>query len=219
MHADARSVEAVSLEEYEKLISENVIDRDLSYDEWSKINDKNEEARKLIEYEIEDFEKEQLDYSNFRSFNLRNGDILITDGTSSAGFTGHAGIVVSNNRVLHIAGPGFSPTVDSISEWHASYTNKGSYTAVYRPNLVADGMYASGWADNTYRNSNASYSFSAILSSTSATYCSKIVWQAYYYGVGSHSISRPGIGGYGYVLPYELPGMFTNDTSLVHTYR
>ena len=53
------------------------------------------------------------------------------------------------------------------------------------------------------------------LTSTDKTYCSKLVWQAYYYGPDTHCANGPTVG---VRLPYDLPSTI-HDLSLVQTYE
>lgn len=47
-------------------------------------------------------------YPNSR-VEIKPGDILITNNTSSKGLTGHAAIVIDTENVVEILGPGFHP--------------------------------------------------------------------------------------------------------------
>lgn len=59
---------------------------------------------------------------------------------------------------------------------------------------------------NTYSGSKDKYKNTGNLASTDVTYCSKLVWQAYYYGPTS-----------GYRLTYDLPDTI-HSLSHKHTY-
>lgn len=136
-------------------------------------------------------------------FAPRRGDIFVTNGTSSAGILGHAGIALDEWTILHIAGPGYHPTTISVDAWNSLYSmkNKSSWTKVYRHSSQTVAYQAATWASTTYKNSGATYKITADLTSTNETYCSKIVWQAYYYGPTTHQ----GTGlTWGYRLPYDL---------------
>ena len=61
-----------------------------------------------------------------------------------------------------------------------------------------------------------SYNINQDLKSTSKTYCSKIVYQAYYYGAGSKSIINPMTRGI--IPPYDLRIVIRN-CALKHTYN
>lgn len=155
-----------------------------------------------------------MNYNNPQRY--KNGDVIITNGTSSAGILGYAGIATSSRYVFHIAGPGYHPVYISFSSWHNNYTNKNSssWTKVYRHNSSKVANAAANWAVNTYSGSNAKYKITGNLASTDVTYCSKLVWQAYYYGPSSHQANGPTIG---YRLPYDLPDTI-HSLTYKHTY-
>lgn len=70
--------------------------------------------------------------SRFRSVagNPQHGDIMITNGTSFLGVTGHAGIFLGNGTILSIGGSGEKPSSMPIINWMQRY--KG-WTKIYRP--------------------------------------------------------------------------------------
>ena len=72
---------------------------------------------------------------------------------------------------------------------------------------------AADWAENTYRDSNAKYFISSNTKSTKSTYCSKLVWQVYYYGTGDAYELNENI-----IPPYELNILIFN-LELVGKYK
>ncbi len=119
------------------------------------------------------------------SFSFKAGDILVTKSTDSSGLLGHTGIVLTNPKnVLHIRGPGAKPAVISINQWLSDYPA----TKVVRFNSSSRAYDAAKWASSNYvksnggRYSNLDYGFTGSIKGFKSTYCSKIVWQAYYYG-------------------------------------
>ena len=125
---------------------------------------------------------------------------MIINGTSSAGLTGHAGIALSSTTILHIAGARKTPTTITKSQWNSSYSSKG-WTKVYRSTNSTAAANAASWASKTYKGSNATYKITMDLSTTNETYCSKLVWPAYYYGAGTSHANGPT---WGIRLPYQL---------------
>lgn len=97
------------------------------------------------------------------------------------------------------------------------YTNRraNSWTKVYRHKNSSTALRASSWAGITYDGSKAEYSLHMDLSRTDKTYCSKIVWQAYYYGPSSPSANGPT---WGLRLPYDL-NTTIREVSYKHTYN
>lgn len=74
---------------------------------------------------------------------------------------------------------------------------------------------AARWADRNYysstgsatRNIKPKYKITHKLYSKNPTYCSKIVFQAYWYGTGSAPVMKEANG---FVAPYALIGFFNN---------
>lgn len=104
-----------------------------------------------------------------------------------------------------------TPEIVSLSAFENYYTEKG-WIKYYRPYNASNGVKAANWARNTYVNSNDTYKINTNLSSTHETYCSKIVWQAYRYGVGTDAVFYPFQTGViaPYALFYEI-----KDTTLI----
>lgn len=206
-----------SYTQYEQYISEGILGEDVSYDEWKNLVESSQKLEEILSNSTDFYEVYSSDATMARaSFTPKKGDVIITNGTSSAGILGHAGIATSSGYVFHIAGPGYHPGYITFSSWHNNYTNKNrtSWTKVYRHNSSTVANAAANWAVNTYSGSNAEYKITGNLASTDVTYCSKLVWQAYYYGPSSHQANGPTIG---YRLPYDLPDTI-HSLSYKHTY-
>lgn len=207
----------LSFEEYKGYQDEGILGDDVTYEEWVELVNASKELENLIE-DSSQFEEVYSSDSieTFSSFTMRRGDVVITNGTSSAGIAGHSGIATNSSNILHIAGKGHSPVKISLSNWHKKYTNKSksSWTKVYRHKSTSKANAAAKWTENTYLNSNAEYKITGNLASTSVTYCSKLVWQGYYYGPSTKEANGPTIG---YRLPYDLPHTI-HDLSLKKTY-
>lgn len=168
------------------------------------------ELEKIIE-SIPDGEYSFDDESNIETFSTKNqytpraGDILFTPSTQCKGdsnickgISGHAGIVHPNNSsVIHTAGKNKKPKVISKNTWFSNYPK----TIVIRPNNATVGKNAANWAKNYYgpggAGANKSYkvTFENNLRDslkTKTTYCSLIIWQAYYFGANQYlSVGDP----------------------------
>lgn len=121
------------------------------------------------------------------SVTAKPGDILVTKKssckTNCRGITGHAGIVVNNDYVVHIAGIGHHPTKIKLATWFSKYTS----TTVVRTTdkYRGDVKGAVKWAEDYIKKyPNAEYKITPNLVSKDPTYCSKLVYQAYKYGGG-----------------------------------
>lgn len=125
--ANDQSVD-LSKESYNQMINEGDLPKEVSYEEWLAIND--ESLFEKLDEEIPMpniiltpdstgyFSKSML---TARGFSLQKGDILVTNGTSSYGLTGHAGIAINSSQILHIQGPGKLPSVISALTWAKKY--------------------------------------------------------------------------------------------------
>lgn len=209
-----------SYEEYLKLVDDGILGEDVPYEYWCEIIEmqnqleasleNSDDFRMVAEIDgnseslIKRFQADEIVPNRLGllvpTTGLRAGDILITNATSSSGLFGHAGIAVSPYVILHIAGPGQNPKLILFTDWFTKYEN--GWTKVYRHSSSTTASAAANWAYDTYAYSNAEYQITMNLASTDVTYCSKIVWQAYYYGPSSHCANGPTIG---IRLPYDLP--------------
>lgn len=191
----------LTLEKFQELQEQGVIGTDVSYEYLQKIN---EEAKK--------FEKILEEDNNFQDFSLkplstlRKGDILITNSTSSS-LIGHAAIALSSNEILHIQGRGYNPETVTRSWFEETYDD--GWIRVYRLNDSDIASDAADWAEDTYEGSNAEYRITTNLTTTNETYCSKLVFQAYYYG-GSKLVVSEKFNLSGIISPYLLPSILSD---------
>lgn len=195
--------------EYDSLIEAGHLDESVTYEIWSEINN---------EGHFEEFKAFDEDISTFSgSYGLRDGDILVSNATSFFGLTGHAGIYVGNSEVLHIEGPGHTPSRMSVFNWIRTYgigraqqTGLNVYTNVYRVESQAIANAASAWAKVNYVGTNYDYGITMDLLSKNPTYCSKIVWQAYNsLGLVNFPVSH-------IAAPYSLPDYFIDIANVSH---
>ncbi len=196
----------LSKDNYDQLINDDILDKSITYDEWVEMNN---------EFSFDEFDDEIPESDDVTTFasgpTLKKGDILISNGTSSKGLTGHAGIAVSKNEVLHIAGPGKKVQVVSVSTWQKRYgivkgqVDGKTKTKVYRPKSTKNAKKAADWAVKNYKGKNYKYGTGRKLSDKDPTYCSKIIWQAYN---SVNAVDKPKNI---IVMPYELPGLYKGE--------
>lgn len=216
--------------EYLQLVEEGILGEDISFEYWCEIVDLQSRLENLLE-QSNDYHI-VTEYSGVESSStttphaeatptalitwvlsgIRAGDIFITNATSSSGILGHAGIAVSPYVILHIAGPGQHPKLILTTTWFTQYEN--GWTKVYRHSNSTTASQAAQWAYDTYAYSNAEYQITMNLASTDVTYCSKLVWQAYYYGPNSPCANGPTVG---VRLPYQLPATIHNVSLFAST--
>lgn len=134
------------------------------------------------------------------------GDIFITNGTSLWGLTGHAGIFLSDGTILSIEGPGSKPVAYGIPQWVQKYQVKeGSWTKIYRPKNAYKPSSAATWGASNIRGKNFTYGITNDTLKLNPTYCSKIVFQSYWFGNTNNGdgMLLPSL-----VTPYGLPNVF-----------
>jgi uncharacterized protein YycO len=199
--------------EYIKLINNNILDEDVTFEDWQEFKD----SEVCLEQNLANSENiiDVCDSCQINdSYVMKAGDIFITNGTSSFGLSGHAGIAVSPDYILHILGTGSYPSLTTLSGWQKSFNPYG-WTKVYRHSDPSVAQDAALWAENTYKNTQTKYLINMDLASTSTTYCSKLVWQAYFYGPQAPATSGPTVG---IRSPYILPTAIYN-LNLVVSYE
>lgn len=115
------------------------------------------------------------------SITVKPGDVLYTSKKTTDYLTGHVAIVNDYNRVVHAPGTA-NPGLESISinsffsrfhtidVWRARSSSKGQNAAQYSRTLF-------------YRYGNSDYTvFTPLAGNFYDQYCTKLVWQSYYYG-------------------------------------
>ncbi|VUG05300.1 hypothetical protein PPOLYM_01680 [Paenibacillus polymyxa] len=145
---------------------------------------------------------------------MRVGDILYSTKTlgGSSQIVGHVGIVNSDFRIVHVTPGENGGVIDSLTNYMARH-GRGERLEVYRPR-DGRGVGAARWATNNYSRVNEYFinPFSK-LSTISPNYCSKFIWQAFYYGegfdfIGTHS--NPD------VIGFVIPGDITISSKFVY---
>jgi uncharacterized protein YycO len=113
-----------------------------------------------------------------------SGDILVTkDYTLTPQWPGHAAIVVDYQNIVQIVGPNTPLVKISIQAWFASFPN----TKVVRINSASVALASANWASTYYNNYHLTVGydvFSDLFAYQNYTYCSKVVWDAYFFGGG-----------------------------------
>ena len=143
---------------------------------------------------------------------MNPGDVLITNSTSSFGLTGHAAIALNSRTILDI--PNKDSYVRTISPLRFKKQYSSGWIKVYRPRYASWGKSAANWADRKYRNSKSVYRISFDINSTKETYCSKIVFQAYKFGVGEKAFKRFNTPSAGNVNAYRLKSLIVSPYNL-----
>lgn len=211
-------------DEYVSLVKEGVIGEDVDFEMWSDfIKESIELERQMsedVQFELVYDSSDASMASVNASYSMKEGDVLVTNGTASSRFLGHAGIVINNGnyRVLHTSGRDEEPypLTITLSFWHTRYTysRTDTWTKIYRHKTTSVGKAAAEWAMDTYMGSTVPYQINADLYGTDEVYCSKLVWQAYYYGPTTPQVVEEYTAGI--IGPYQLKDDIKN-ISLVTT--
>lgn len=209
---------------YQNNEKQGFIPRTQTYEEWLKNNnygaikglDDNPNVQRVLET--------NSTADNRASFvnTVRKGDLLIVQDAHNIwnSFIGHAAIATTDNYILDMPGykNGAAPQNDNNRQtlkgnWFDDYS--ASWTYVYRltisksiVNNIAD------WADWRFYSSTHSatkdrhvrYSLATELKGDFSTaYCSKLVWDALYYGSGDFPLMTPTVS-YTIISPLNLIG-------------
>ncbi|WP_028785121.1 hypothetical protein [Thalassobacillus devorans] len=109
------------------------------------------------------------------------GDLLFSPiGQSESKYVGHVGIVNQHKEVIHSIPSGLMK--DNMDR----YFQKFRAISIYTPKEPEDGVMAADYLEGLYKKyPKAAYRIMTPLGTADhEQYCSKIVWQAYYYGAG-----------------------------------
>ncbi|WP_347861656.1 YiiX/YebB-like N1pC/P60 family cysteine hydrolase [Salimicrobium sp. PL1-032A] len=122
------------------------------------------------------------------------GDLLFSPlGERDSFYIGHVGIVTEDGHVIHSIPKGVKK--DGVDR----YFNKFNHLTLYRPKNEQAGLQAAAYANRIYEtNGQAPYRFFTTLEDKDGEqYCTKLVWQAYYFGAGvnlkNHSLMKKAI--------------------------
>lgn len=192
---------------YQDGLKDGVYDASLSYEEWIKLNNYGQPP--VVDENWEEVPQKPMLKGVYKGYNIKKGDILITNGTSSSGLLGHAAIANGNEYILDIPGAGKTTRQVPTSKWMSDYDPEG-WVKVYRLKDSSVANAAANWADKNYYSTKGTskqnifpkYGMTGSRYSKNPTYCSKIVLQAYYFGTGNKPVVQvfPSL-----VTVYDLP--------------
>ena len=154
-------------------------------------------------------EEQYQTFSKKKKFKPRRGDILITNNASYAklGIPGHAALYTGKGHIVEIRGYGHHPARNSYKKFiHKKRAKRHDkfWVKVYRTSKKKRNK-AVNWAlkQAGKKRKSIKYSLNSNINDTHHTYCSKLVWQSYYFGAGKKSVNSTGV--YHYFNPYNLP--------------
>ncbi|WP_137657263.1 hypothetical protein [Listeria newyorkensis] len=189
-------------------IDEEAIDSNISTEEW--LVGSNYGQAPIANDAVEDITLQLK--ASWNGFTMKAGDIFITNATSSKGITGHAAIANSDNYILDMPG---SKTGDNknnnrqltMASWMSSY-NSG-WIRAYRLKDQNLAKKLAKYADRnlfskygtTQKTEKIDYAIDTHIYRKNPSYCSKFVFQAYYFGSGNIALMKPISG---FMGPYGL---------------
>ncbi|MBC2285104.1 hypothetical protein HCB69_12010 [Listeria booriae] len=230
--------ENYSLAENEYQTLKNIIGQDLKFEQWfADIANygafPDGEGHSPSEKKTNNLlQASQTSNGNKLKNTIRKGDILII---SSGGF-GHAAIATSDTYILEMSGGGDNPAkwfAGGISDnnhqfskdkWIFGGSEQGATSARHIKDWiqlwrVPDNSMAikcANYADATFWNSghgytknrHIAYRLTAATTTLNPNYCSKLVFQSFYYGSGNATVIQPSMAGLSFVSPGALPNLF-----------
>lgn len=213
-----------SYEQYKKM------EPSVTYEEWLKLNNygvMSDTKEPILQTKSSDNSENTLksEQDNINAFcrDTKAGDILVLDGEFSTGFIGHAAILNADGFVLEMTGG--DGWWNGLSDNNHQYAKRDwitkhikSWTNVYRLNNTGLANQVARYADTHYysttggynKNVHIDYLINSHIKQINPNYCSKLVWQAYFYGSGSLPVVRS-IGDWAVVPPANLPASFTSS--------
>ncbi|MCM3024621.1 hypothetical protein [Heyndrickxia ginsengihumi] len=211
---DISDSQTLTYDDYIKGIEEGYIGEDVSFDELKTANEEasmDQLEENLISNGFEKVYDSEVSALT-SSYTMKKGDVLVSSRTSSSGLTGHAAIAITSSKILHIAGSGHKPATHSFS-WFKEHYGGGGKMKMYRISSATAATKAADWVKSHYEGSDSTYRINNNLDSTNTTYCSKIVYQGYYFG--AHAVAYLGTA---LVLPYALPNILSYKYSVTKKY-
>lgn len=212
---------------YLEIKKEGILDKSVDYQQWLKENNFGLVVGNQPQFEM--VEKSKPSFSvrstadNKRNFvnRIKKGDFVVVSGVREpwAPYVGHAAIATTDNYMLDMPGYKDGQYTQTNNNrqltkgaWFDKY--KTAWTTVYRVR-TSQSVRANiaNWADWRYwssthgknKNRHVKYTLKTTLKGDYGNaYCSKLVWQALYYGSGNLALVRPRPTTF-LVAPYFLP--------------
>ncbi|MBC1473961.1 hypothetical protein HB852_04985 [Listeria grandensis] len=197
---------------YKDGLDQGAFEEDIDYGDWIKANNYGQAPKADQEFE----EVTLMARAQWNGFYIKAGDIIITNGTSMSGIVGHVAIANSDNYILDMPGTAKKSKKDNnrqltVNAWMKQYS--GGSIRVYRLKNQTLAKNIAKYADRNYFSTKGTsnkdihipYAINYHLyeKPPKSSYCSKMVFQAYYYGSGSAAVMKPVSG---FLAPYHLIG-------------
>jgi len=155
--------------------------------------------------------------ANFASAatSYKAGDIFITKSTSSKGVAGHSAIAINSTTLLHTSGWKSEPYPKEISI--KDFLKRYPKTKVIRPSSSTVGTKAAQNATKYFKGKKIPYEVTTNPTNIKKTYCSELVWYAYYKSGKTFKVFNPGSQVNTWITPsYIRPYDFSDQTNMSH---
>ncbi|PAV28514.1 hypothetical protein CIL05_16395 [Virgibacillus profundi] len=149
---------------------------------------------------------------------MKPGDVIYSHKTALSSFmVGHAGIVGVNYRIYHVNRWGSKGHADSMPIYLSRH-KKGEKLTILRNDYEEIAEEAAKWAKQNIEKVKK-YTFTRDLADFELNYCSKYIWQAYYFGSeGKVDLTERGFDPTSkkYVTPTQIYNNFDKIGSFVN---
>jgi hypothetical protein len=214
---------------YKNALAQKAFDGSFTYEDWLKANNYGQAPVGSKTITPRSTVGGVTQESIVGGFTLKAGDIFITNSTedgSSGVYLGHAAIANGDGHILDMPGPGQHNRQSTMADWINEYSKPGKWIKVYRLNNSTLAAQVAKYADTHFYSSNGTatqdifldYQITIHAYEINPTYCSKLVYDALWYGSGSTDLMMTCSG---IVTPFELPNLIMGayGPNLVKTYN
>ncbi|MFC2948791.1 hypothetical protein [Virgibacillus sediminis] len=128
------------------------------------------------------------------SYPMLPGDVLYSHKSAfSSLLVGHEGIVGEDYRIYHVNARGKNGHADSLPAYLSRH-RKGERLSILRLRDKEAALAAAQWAAGNIERVKM-YRYTPSLADISKNYCSKFIWQSFYYGTGERlDLTGRGLG-------------------------
>ncbi|RKQ32994.1 YiiX/YebB-like N1pC/P60 family cysteine hydrolase [Oceanobacillus halophilus] len=141
---------------------------------------------------------------------MKPGDVLYSHKTAKSSLiVGHTGIVGEDYNVYHVNWWGMKGQSDTLATYLSRH-KEGERLTILRVNDAETARHAAIWAKKNISKVKH-YSFNLHVNNIERNYCSKFIWQAFYYGnQGNIDISQRGLlnNSRRYITPFRIHKYF-----------
>lgn len=155
----------------------------------------------MLKKKLNSLDLEKFGYYGVTKMRTQPGDVLYSSVSRDTAFVGHIGIIGDDGFVYHVL-RGNQATRTSLPRYMKRFSKQNLYILRPHSNKIAK---QAGQAAMTIHPEIESYTFNKTLANVKENYCSKFIWQAFYYGAGIDVLGRNYTNdSSSYILPMSL---------------